>query len=132
MIQRVQSIFLFLSVASLLIIIFYFPVLRNESLLLDYYLFNSLEYARWILFSSVGLSIFSIFQYQNMKRQKLIVSVSRLCITISLILIVFVFKDDNIIQLGTFLLLVPFLSLILANYYINKDEKLICSADRIR
>ena len=67
-----------------------------------------------------------------MKRQKLIVSVSRLCITISLILIVFVFKDDNIIQLGTFLLLVPFLSLILANYYINKDEKLISSSDRIR
>ncbi len=132
MIQRVQSIFLFLSAASLLIIIFYFPILRNETLLLDYYLFNSLQYVRWILFSSVGLSIFSIFQYKNMKRQKLIVSVSRLCITISLILIVFVFKDDNIIQLGTFLLLVPFLSLILANYYINKDEKLISSSDRIR
>jgi hypothetical protein len=132
MIQRIQTVFLLISVFSLLLIIFYVPVLRNETLLVDYLLYNSLEYVRWIIFCSVVLSLYAIFQYKNMKRQKLIVSISRLCITISLILIVFVYKDENIIKNGTLLLLIPFLSLIFANYYIMKDEKLINSSDRIR
>ena len=53
-------------------------------------------------------------------------------ITISLVLIVFFNKNDKDIGLGTILLIVPFISLIIANYFIKKDEELVRSSDRIR
>ena len=50
----------------------------------------------------------------------------------SLILIVFVYREDRTIGLGLLLLIIPFTSLIVANIFIKKDEKLVQSADRIR
>ena len=62
----------------------------------------------------------------------LIALFSRLMITISLFLIIIIYKNDKEFDSGLFLLVVPFLLLWLASYYIKKDEKLIRSSNRIR
>jgi len=78
------------------------------------------------------LSIFAIFQFKNRNRQKFIATIARFLITVALILIVFVYREDKAIGIGLLLLIIPFLSLIAANFFIKKDEKLVQSADRIR
>ncbi len=84
------------------------------------------------MFLSAGLSIFSVFQFRNRKRQHLIVSFARLMLTLAFFLIIILHLEEKSFGLGIFLLIIPFLSLIAANYFINRDEKLINSADRIR
>ena len=63
--------------------------------------------------------------------QQLIASFSRLMITIAFGLIV-LNSEERAFGLGMMLLIVPFISLIAANFFINRDEKLVNSADRIR
>ena len=71
MIQRIQSLILLLSALCSLIIVFYFPVLQNG----DIYVFlkETLSYARLCVFLSIGLNIFSIFQFRNRNRQIIII-----------------------------------------------------------
>ena len=129
MIQRIQSLILLLSALCSLIIIFYFPVLQND----DSYVFltEELSYARLCVFLSVGLNIFSIFQFRNRNRQIIINQISKLFLSISFIIIIFQRGELNF-TIGLFLFIIPYLLIILANYLIRKDEKLVKSADRIR
>ena len=53
-------------------------------------------------------------------------------ITIFYILILLVYKQDNTLESGVFLFIIPFASLFIADFFIKKDEKLVKSADRIR
>ena len=53
-------------------------------------------------------------------------------ITIAFFLVIFLHSQDKSFGLGMILLVVPFLSLIGANFFINRDEKLVNSADRLR
>ena len=62
----------------------------------------------------------------------MIASFSRLMITISVLLIIFLYKEDKMFGLGMILLVIPFILLLLANVFIKKDDKLVSSADRIR
>ena len=130
MIQRVQSLFLFFSAIFSITIIYNFPVLYDETT--EYFLRDNFSYPRLCMFLSVGLSIFSVFQFRNRKRQHLIVSFARLMLTLAFFLIIILHLEEKSFGLGIFLLIIPFLSLIAANYFINRDEKLINSADRIR
>ncbi len=130
MIQRIQTLFFFLSAILLIIIVFSFPVLKEGNTL--YFLTDSFSYARLCIFISSALSIFAIFQFKDRKKQLLISSISRLMITIAVLLIVFLYREDRIFAFGMLLLIIPFLLLILANVFIKKDEKLVKSADRIR
>ena len=130
MIQRFQSLLLFFASISSLVLIFYFPVLVDMNG--AYFLKDNFSFVRWLLLLSATLSFFAIFQFKNRKRQMLISLLSRLMITISLFLIIVIHKDDKEFDSGLFLLVIPFLLLWLASYYIKKDEKLIRSADRIR
>ena len=130
MIQRIQTLFFFLSAVLLIIIVFLFPVLKEENTL--YFLTDSFSYARLCIFISVALSIFAIFQFKDRKKQLLISSISRFMITIAVLLIVFLYRQDRIFAFGMILLIIPFILLILANVFIKKDEKLVNSADRIR
>ena len=130
MIQRIQTLFFFLSAVLLIIIVFLFPVLKEENTL--YFLTDSFSYARLCIFISAALSIFAIFQFKDRKKQLLISSISRLMITIAVLLIVFIYRQDRIFAFGMLLLIIPFILLILANVFIKKDEKLVNSADRIR
>ena len=129
MIQRIQSLILLFSVLCSLIIVFYFPVLQNG----DIYVFlkETLSYARLCIFLSVGLNIFSIFQFRNRNRQIIINQISKLFLSFAFIIIIFQRGELNF-TIGLFLFIIPYLLIILANYLIRKDEKLVKSADRIR
>ena len=130
MIQRIQSLFLFFSAVCLINIVYAFPVLQDMNV--SYLLSEYFPLVRLIIFSSSALSIFAIFQFKNRNRQRLISTIARFLITVSLILIVFLYRGDKSIGSGLLLLIIPFVSLILANIFIKKDEKLVQSADRIR
>ena len=129
MIQRIQSLILLFSALCSLIIVFYFPVLQNG----DIYVFlkKTLSYARLCVFLSVGLNIFSIFQFRNRNRQIIINQISKLFLSFAFIIIIFQRGELNF-NIGLFLFIIPYLLIILANYLIRKDEKLVKSADRIR
>jgi len=132
MIQRVQSLFFFFSAICSITIIYTFPVLQDETTSYSYFLKEHFPYARLCIFLSAALSIFAIFQFKTRKRQQLIASFSRLMITIAFFLIVFLHSEEKVFGLGLILLIVPFITLIAANFFIKRDEKLVNSADRIR
>ncbi len=130
MIQRIQSLFLLFSSFFLVLIIYKFPVLiDNEN---NSFFIESLNLIKWLLFLSVIMSTYAIFEFKNLQRQKIITYFSRLIITLVLVLIIFVYKQENELAIGFFLFIIPFILLLLANIYIKKDQKKISSADRIR
>ena len=109
MIQRLQSLFLFFSTVSLLVIVYYFPLLKDSSTNVEYYLKNSSSILRYLILASSILSIFAIFQFRNRNKQKIVVRISRLLITISLLLILFVETTEvKKVASGTLLLVIPF------------------------
>lgn len=130
MIQRVQSLLFFFSAICSIAIVYTFPVLHDETT--SYLLKEHFSYARLCMLLSAALSIFAIFQFKTRKRQQLLASFSRLMITISFFLVVFLHSEDRVLGFGLILLIVPFVILIAANFFINRDEKLVQSADRIR
>lgn len=130
MIQRVQSLFFFFSAIFSITIVYTFPVLQDETT--SYLLKEHFADARLFVFLSAALSIFAIFQFKNRKRQQLIASIARLMITVAFFLIVFLHREEEVFGIGMILLIVPFITLIAANFFIKKDEKLVKSADRIR
>ena len=134
MIQRVQSLFFFFSAICSVTIVYAFPVLEDEST--SYLLKEHFAETRLFVFFSVALSVFAIFQFRNRKRQQLIAYVARLMITIAFLLIVFLHKEESMeerdLDIGLFLLFIPYLTLFLAGYFVRKDEKLVKSADRMR
>ena len=130
MIQRVQSLFLLFSAIFSIIIVYFFPVLHDKHT--TYFLTSYFPYVRLCVFLSAALSVFAIFQFKNRKRQHLITSLSRLMITLAFFLLVFLHSKERSFGLGMMLFILPFLSLIAANFFINRDEKLVNSADRIR
>ena len=130
MIQRVQSLFFFFSAICSITIVYTFPVLQSETT--SYLLKEHFADARLFVFFSAGLSIFAIFKFKNRKVQQLIASIARFMITIAFFLIVFLHRQEEVFGVGMILLIVPFTSLIVANFFIKKDEKLVKSADRVR
>ncbi|MBH70513.1 MAG: hypothetical protein CMP69_04670 [Flavobacteriales bacterium] len=133
MIQRLQSLFLFFSTVSLLVIVYYFPLLKDSSTNVEYYLKNSSSILRYLILASSILSVFAIFQFRNRNKQKIVVRISRLLITISLLLILFVETNEvKKVASGTLLLVIPFVFLVFANFFINKDQKLIDESERLR
>lgn len=129
MIQRFQTLFMSFSIISLVVIIVNFPILINNA---DKYYIENFPLIKYIMLASVFLTTYSIFQYKKIKRQRLLVSFSRLIITIGIILIVVLYKKDYDLELGFYLLLIPFIFLLISDFLIKKDQKLIKSADRIR
>lgn len=135
MIQRFQSLLFFFAFLTLLIIVFYFPVLvvnidDQEKIFL--LLADHFSFVRLFIFLSAGLSLFSISQYKNRKRQILMSSVARLMITLAFVSLVFLYRESEDIGVGLFLLIIPYTSLFLATYFIRKDERVIKDADRLR
>ena len=130
MIQRLQSLLFCFSAVFSVVIIYNFPVLEDEKKL--YFLLDNFPYARLCLLFSSLVSIFAIFQFKSRKRQKLLASFARLMITISFFLVIYNRSEEMVYGLGMMLMILPFISLIGANFFINRDEKLIKSADRIR
>lgn len=130
MIQRLQSLLFLFSAVFSIIIIYTFPMLQDGEIYL--LLKENFGYARLCLFFSSGLSLFAIFQFRDRQRQKLIASLARLMITITFLLIIILHSEGRILGIGLILLVIPFIFLIAAQFFINRDEKLVKSADRIR
>jgi len=136
MIQRIQTIYLFLAFLTVGVLPFIFPLwtLGNE----DYFFMQNQIYV--ILFGlSTAVTIYSIISYK--KRQTQFVA-NRLNIVLNLILLgLFVYHSLNLSGeapvvsekgIGMFLPILTVVLLVLANKAIKKDEDLVKSVDRLR
>ena len=129
MLQRIQSVFLFISSVITPIMIFFVPIFELES---KEMFASDFLWAKVFLFISTLLSLISITLYKNRKNQILLCSFSRTQITIALILLLFMYKKQMNVKIELLLFAIPYLLLILSSYFIKKDDKLVKSSDRIR
>ena len=129
MLQRIQSVFLFLSSIITLIMIFFVPIFEIGS---KEMFASDFLWAKVFLFISAFLSLISINLYKSRKKQILLCSFSRTQITIALILLLFMYKKELNVKVELLLFAIPYILLILSSYFIKKDEKLVKSSDRIR
>ena len=158
MIQRIQSLFLFIS-ALAGILLFFFPVATFYDELLGNYRFlitgidsmdptPRIQFSPWftsplwiIAAASTALSVITIFLYKNRLLQLRLVAFNIL-FNILLIILIFIFYINKIQefthiapsykQIGIFLPLISLLFLVLANRSIRKDESKVKAADRLR
>ena len=137
MIQRIQTIYLFLTFLTVGIFPFIIPLwtLDNGK---DYFFMQNQIYA--VLFGlSTAITIYSIISFK--KRQTQFVA-NRLIIILNLILLgLFVYHSLNLSGetvlvskkgIGMFLPILAIVFLVLANKAIKKDEDLVKSVDRLR
>ena len=129
MLQRIQSVFLFISSVITPIMIFFVPIFELESKKM---FASDFLWAKVFLFISTLLSLISITLYKNRKKQILLCSFSRTQITIALILLLFMYKKQMDVKIELLLFAIPYLLLILSSYFIKRDDKLVKSSDRIR
>jgi len=136
MIQRIQTIYLLLSVAVSAGLIFVLHLWTNSE---DVPVFAKDEYLYLGLFlGSALLSLISIFSFKNRKFQFVL---GRLNIILNFILLgFFVYQllmppgESNISEkgVGIFIPILSIVLLVLANKAIKKDEDLVKSVDRLR
>ncbi|WP_417871709.1 DUF4293 domain-containing protein [Winogradskyella sp.] len=136
MIQRIQTLYLFLSVVISAGLIFVFHLWTNTE---DVKVFAANDYLYLGLFlASALLSLIAIFSFKNRKSQFVM---GRLNIILNFILLgIFVYQSLNISGetnvsekgIGIFLPIFSIVCLVLANKAIKKDEDLVKSVDRLR
>ena len=136
MIQRIQTLYLFLAavISGGLIFVFYLWTNPENS---EVYALDNYSYLGMFLGSAL-LSLISIFNFKNRKSQFIL---GRLNIILNFILLgVFVYQslnlsgETNVSEKGIGILLPIFsiVCLVLANKAIKKDEDLVKSVDRLR
>lgn len=162
MIQRVQTIFLFVAAVAMMCMLF-FPIwqkvneTRTEMALMDAF---SLTYSKVypdgnmeemgnkdtyyisiMAVISAVVALFSIFQYQNRLRQIQLGALNSFLVMITMFLsLYFILKSEAVLApnlQGTYLIgfyfpVVALLCNLMANRFIRRDEQLVRSADRIR
>lgn len=137
MIQRIQTIYLFLAFVVTGILPFLFPLwIMNDG---KEYFFMQNQFYVILLGLSTTLSVVSIISYKKRQNQFVI---GRLNIILNLILLgLFVYRSLNVSGetvlvsekgIGMFLPIVAIVLLVLANKAIKKDEDLVKSVDRLR
>jgi hypothetical protein len=147
MIQRIQSIYLFLA-AMATFGLFAVPLASTaapvaESPIFNDSVFSIKEYLGIApLIGAAGLlSLIAIFLYSNRMMQKVMVFFSAMLTVIACILSYFIFNSDNWAKThigelsGLYALTFPILAVILfvlSIMSINKDEKIVKSMDRLR
>lgn len=140
MLQRIQTVYLIISILATGVLPFVFPLWITESGLEFYFVFN-LAFIVLFGFSTV-LSIISIMTYKKRKKQFVM---GRLNIILNLILLgLFIYQSLNLSGetdpekvvsekgIGMLLPIVSIVFLSLANKAIKKDEDLVKSVDRLR
>ena len=137
MIQRIQTIYLFLAFLTVGVLPFIFP-LWTLSDGKDYFVRND-QFYPILCGLSTAITIYSIISFK--KRQTQFVA-NRLNIVLNLILLgLFVYHSLNLSGeaiivsekgIGMFLPIVTVVLLVLANKAIKKDEDLVKSVDRLR
>ncbi len=136
MIQRIQTLYLFLALGISAGLIFVFHLWTNND---DIKVFAFDDYVYLGMFvGSAVLSLISIFSFKNRKSQFVM---GRLNIILNFILLgIFVYQslnlsgETNVSEKGIGILLPIFsiVCLVLANKAIKKDEDLVKSVDRLR
>ena len=131
MLQRVQSLCLFFSGIISLLILVYAPILELNGSVFVLKDFKNVISPGSLLFSAT-LSIYTIFQYRRRKLQMILTKLARLLILVCIVSLFLQAEEHINIRYGFYLILIPFLMLLLAGYFIKKDEDIVRSADRIR
>ena len=132
MIQRLQSIFIFLFVLTSFLAYIYLPekqffVLDLNSIKVDFYSF--------ILIFGVVFGLFTFFMFKNRNRQLLFTKILIACqlfLIISSIYNFFHFNYSLYKDLSIFIIVTGLIFLLFGYKYIKKDIDLINSIDRIR
>ena len=136
MIQRIQTLYLFLTVVISAGLIFVFHLWTNE-VGVEIFAMDNYYYLGMFLGSAL-LAVISILSYKNRKFQFVL---GRLNIILNFILLgVFVFQSLNLSGethvsekgIGILLPIFSIVCLVLANKAIKKDEDLVKSVDRLR
>ncbi len=146
MIQRIQTIFLFLAVLAFGSL-FYFPFAKTEEAYEQFladkvYDLSDSSLLMILVVIGICISLFAIFFYRNRPLQ---VKLSWIAVIMGVLIPVLagwefykgtnemgISQNDYSIGIGLFVPLVVIVLLVLAMRYIKKDEKLVRSADRLR
>ena len=128
MIQRIQSVFMLFAILSVGMIMYKFPVLANGE---EVMMMADFMWAQIAAFITIFLIVYSILQFKNRTKQLFLNQFSKLSLSISFF-IIFIQKGDMLPGKGLFMFVLPYVLLIIANWFIKKDDKLVKSADRIR
>ncbi len=159
MIQRVQSIFLFLVAVAMLLVLL-FPIwhqvnpAQTEMTTLNAYTLKTVEIASQETVSqegkyfiaglallAMGLALFSLSQYKDRGKQMLINMINSIVMVTNVGLIVWTAHSANeainpqvngAFVLGFYAIFGGMIMNLLANRFIRKDEMLVRSVDRIR
>lgn len=145
MIQRIQSIFLFLAAAGTLSL-FQFPFANTDtkvekSALFADGIYNILDHVALIaLFALAGLlALTAIFLFKNRKLQANLSLGSIAANIAGVIITVVLFMQDSVTEqngiddgIGLYLPFVGIICAAIGVYYIRKDDKLVRSMDRLR
>ncbi len=158
MIQRIQTIYLLISIACLSIlafgkttIIIFFGTTMERFQLTAYGIANQEQTPSSSVFNLplyifffvlITLLVFGLFSFKNLKRQSLLIkiSIALYLLLIAIVTTIYFFNDlkiDNIqlnsqFTTGFFILCIGLPALILANNGIKRDKKLIDSLNRLR
>lgn len=128
MIQRIQSVYMLFAAIAIAAIVSYVPVLKSSD--------SSVFIADFMIgqiaaFIALFLCLYSIFQFKNRSKQLFLNQLAKLALSIAFFS-VFIQRAELEPDKGLFLFALPYFLLIIANYFIKKDNKLVQSADRIR
>ncbi|PKA82239.1 uncharacterized protein DUF4293 [Ulvibacter sp. MAR_2010_11] len=136
MLQRIQTVYLILSILLMGGLYLWFPTLRDASGVAV--LLPSDPLAFLLIFGAMGLIIISILSY---KKRQLQFVLNRLSIILIFVLLgVFVYKSLNVSGetlvsekgIGVLFPVISIVFLVLANKAIKRDEDLVKSVDRLR
>lgn len=137
MLQRIQTVYLLLSVIFTGVLPFLFPLWTLENG--NKYMFFQNQFYPILFALSTSLAFISIFSYKKRQNQFVL---GRLNIILNLILLgLFLYASLNLSGedlkvsekgIGMFLPIVAIVVLVLANKAIKKDEDLVKSVDRLR
>lgn len=138
MIQRIQTVYLILSILSGLTALVLNLIAGQGTIAVD--AFNSMEYLRYaylgLIVLGVAIASWSIFMYNNRMRQICFVDISTLSLVLGCILIVasyFINKcEASWAEVSIYLPVVSIIFNMLAKSRIKYDENLVRSADRLR
>jgi len=159
MIQRVQTIFLFL-VAVAMLLVTYFPIWsqvnteQTETLTLTAWNITHLEVASNTIVEETStlyigalailaalIALYSLSQYRTRTKQMFLNMINSLVMVINLGIIVYLTYSYNIdfnptasgaFMIGFYCIIIAMIFNIVANRFIRKDEMLVKSVDRIR
>jgi len=158
MLQRIQSLFLFIALVAA-VVVHFFPLASylGEIYYLKFYIYglrdmapdpsipvNNLLVAPLYILNGIAavLILITLISYKKRIRQLKILRIAILLSIVNLILIFFFYspkiesvtgaRADFLSEAGIYFPLIMLLFLILANRYIRKDERIVRSIDRIR